>query len=88
MQPSAIKQVGVRINVKLIKFLPVCMENCNNERLSGILRQEVLDAGWFLTTKQAQTAINIWPKQHNHIRPYQALDTKSPVSENLFKDGS
>ena len=88
MQPSAIKQVGMRINVKFIKSLPVCMENCNNERLCGILRQTVLDADWFLTRKQAQTAINIWPKQHNYIRPYQALDTKSPASENLFKDGS
>ena len=44
-------------------------ENGYNERVNGTLRREILDAEWFVTTKQAQTAINIWLKQYNLIRP-------------------
>jgi transposase InsO family protein len=58
-------------------------ENGYNERFNGTLRREVLDAEWFVTTKQAQTAINVWLKQYNHTRPHQALNMRSPVPETL-----
>ena len=35
-------------------------ENGYNERFDGTLRNEVLSAEWFLTTRQAQNAVNIW----------------------------
>ena len=55
---------------------------------SGTLRREILDAEWFVTTKQAQTAINAWLKQYNHIRPHQALNMRPPVPETLLKNGT
>ncbi|MBT6542608.1 MAG: transposase, partial [Rhodobacteraceae bacterium] len=51
-------------------------------------RREILDAEWFVTTKQAQTAINAWLKQYNHIRPHQALNMRPPVPETLLKNGT
>ena len=63
-------------------------ENGYNERFNGTLRREILDAEWFVTTKQAQTAINIWLKQYNHIRPHQALNMRPPVPQTLLKNGT
>jgi transposase InsO family protein len=50
-------------------------------------RREILNAEWFVTTKQAQTAINAWLKQYNNIRPHQALNMRPPVPETLLKNG-
>ncbi len=47
---------------------------------------EVLNAEWFSTTKQAQTEINHWLKQYNHIRPHQALNLKPTVPETLAEN--
>jgi hypothetical protein len=38
--------------------------------------------------KQAQTAINLWLKQYNHIRPHQALNMKPPVPDTLLKNST
>ena len=63
-------------------------ENGYNERFNGALRREVLDTEWFVTTKQAQTAINVWLKQYNHIRPHQVLKLRPPVPETLLRNGT
>jgi len=55
---------------------------------SGTLRREILDAEWFVTTKQAQSAIKAWLKQYNHIHPHQALNMRPPVPETLLKNGT
>ena len=34
------------------------------------LRQEVLNAEWFTSTRQAQIVINQWLRQYNHVRPH------------------
>ena len=47
-----------------------------------------LDFEWFVTTKQAQTAINAWLKQYNHIRLHPALNMRPPVPETLLKNGT
>ena len=60
-------------------------ENGYNERFKGTLRKEVLDAEWFLTTRQAQVAINVWLRQYNQIRPHHALNMKPPVPETLLE---
>ena len=54
---------------------------------SETLRREILNAEWFTTTKQAQTVINQWLKQYNHIRPHQALNMKPPIPETLSRNG-
>ena len=39
------------------------------------------NAEWFSTVDQENTAIGIWLKQYNHIRPHQALNMRPPVPE-------
>jgi transposase InsO family protein len=41
----------------------------------------VLNANWIITTHQAQITINQWLKEHNHIRPHEALGMKPPIPE-------
>jgi len=53
-------------------------ENGYNERFNGTLRNEVLNAEWFSTIHQAQTVINIWLRQYNHIRPHSSLNWPTP----------
>lgn len=60
-------------------------ENGYNERFNGTLRNEVLNAEWFSSIRQAQTAINVWLKQYNHIRPHYALNMRPPVPETLIE---
>ena len=75
-----------KVGIKPIRIYPGSpWENGYNERFNGTLRREILDAEWFVTTKQAQTAISIWLKQYNHIRPHQALNIRLPVLETLLK---
>ena len=57
-----------------------------NERFNGTLRREILKS--FTTTKQAQTVINQWLKQYNHIRQHQALNMKLPITETLSRNSS
>jgi len=43
--------------------------------------REVLNAEWFSTTRQAQTVINQWLNQYNHVRPHHALGMRPPAPE-------
>ena len=61
-------------------------ENRYNERFTGTLRKEVLNAKWFHTTKQAQVAINVWLRQYNQIRPHHALGMRPPALETLLEN--
>ena len=57
-----------RVGIEPIRILPGSpWENGYNERFNGTLRRELLDAEWFVTTRQAQIVINIWLRQYNHI---------------------
>jgi hypothetical protein len=76
----------VRVGIKPIRIYPGSpWENGHNERFNGTLRREGLNAEWFTTTKQAQTAINHWLKQYNHTRPHQALNMGPAVPETLLE---
>ena len=78
-----------KVGIKPIRLYPGSpWENGYNERFNGTLRREILDAEWFMTTKQTQTAINVWLKQYNHIRPHQALKMRPPVPETLLRNGT
>jgi len=78
-----------KAGIKPIRIYPGSpWENGYNERFNGTLRNEVLNVEWFTTTRQAQTAINIWLRQYNHVRPHQALNMRPPVPETLHHSGT
>ena len=53
-----------RVGTKSLNIYPGSpWENGYNERFNGTLRREVLNAEWFHSTRNAQTAINAWLKQ-------------------------
>jgi putative transposase len=71
-----------RVGIQPIQIYPGSpWENGYNERFNGTLRREVLNAEWFMSTRQAQTVINQWLRQYNHIRPHHALSMRPPVPE-------
>lgn len=71
-----------KVGIQPIQIYPGSpWENGYNERFNGTLRNEVLNAEWFCSIRQAQTAINIWLKQYNHIRPHHALNMRPPIPE-------
>ena len=75
-----------RVGIKPIQIYPGSpWENGYNERFNGILRQELLNAEWFHSVKQAQVAINTWLKEYNHIRPHRALGMRPPAPETLLE---
>ena len=75
-----------KIGIKPIQIYPGSpWENGYNERLNGVLRQELLNAEWFHSVKQAQVAINIWLREYNHIRPHHALGMRQPVPETVLE---
>lgn len=77
-----------RVGITPIQIYPGSpWENGYNERFNGTLRREVLNAEWFATTRQAQTVINTWLRQYNHVRPHQALKMRPPVPETLVQNG-
>lgn len=76
----------IKVGVKPIQIYPGSpWENGYNERFNGTLRNEVLNAEWFHTTRQAQSAINVWLRQYNHIRPHYGLNMRPPVPEVLLE---
>ncbi len=85
---GALKAWLNKAGIKPIQIYPGSpWENGYNERFNGTLRREVLNAEWFATIKQAETVINCWLKQYNHIRPHQALNMRPPVPETLSENG-
>ena len=71
-----------KVGIKPIWIYPGSpWENGYNERFKGTLRREVLNAEWFSTTRQAQTVINQWLNQYNHILPHHALGMRPPAPE-------
>ena len=77
-----------KVGIKPIQIYPGSpWENGYNERFNGTLRTEVLNAEWFSSIRQAQTVIDKWMQQYNHIRPHQALNMRPPVPETLSETG-
>jgi transposase InsO family protein len=66
--------------------IPGHLPKCNpNPHLT--LRREILNAEWFATTRQAQTVINQWLRQYNHVRPHHALGMRPPIPETILVKG-
>ena len=78
-----LRHVGI-MPVRIYPGLP--WENGYNERFNGTLRREVLNAERFATTRQAQTVINQWLRQYNHVRPYHAVGMRPPVPGTLLEN--
>ena len=75
----------LRVGITPIQIYPGSpWENGYNERFNGTLRREILNAEWFATTRQAQTVINQWLRQYNHVRPHHALGMRPPVPETIL----
>ena len=75
----------LRVGITPVQIYPGSpWENSYNERFNGTLRQEILNAEWFATTRQAQTAINQRLRQYNHVRPHHALRMRPPVPETIL----
>lgn len=75
-----------KIGIKPIQIYPGSpWENGYNERFNGVLRQELLNAEWFHSVKQAQVAINIWLREYTHIRPHHALGMRPPLPETVLE---
>ncbi len=76
----------MKVGIKPIQIYPGSpWENGYNERFNGTLRNEILDAEWFQTTKQAQIVIDTWLQQYNTVRPHHALNMRPPVPETLLE---
>ena len=74
-----------KVGIEPIQIYPGSpWENGYNERFNGTLRNKVLNAEWFHTVHQALTAINVWLRQYNHIRPHHGQNMRPPVTETLI----
>jgi putative transposase len=49
------------------------------ESFNGRLRQECLDAHWFLSSEDARRKINEWRRYYNEMPPHSALQWATPA---------
>ena len=54
-------------------------DNATVESFNGRLRQECLNANWFLSIDDAKAKIAAWRKDYNENRPHSALDWATPA---------
>ena len=54
-------------------------DNAAVESFNGRLRQECLNANWFLSLEDARMKIEAWRRDYNEARPHSALDWVTPA---------
>ena len=54
-------------------------DNARVESFNGRLRQECLNAHWFMSLADAQDKIAAWRREYNESRPHSALDWATPA---------
>jgi len=54
-------------------------DNAGVESFNGRLRQECLNANWFLSLQDAKMKIEAWRRDYNEARPHSALDWATPA---------
>ena len=54
-------------------------DNANVESFNGRLRQECLNATWFMSIQDARGKIEAWRQYYNESRPHSALDWATPA---------
>ena len=82
------KQYGRYGYRKIAQLLRIEGWVVNHKKVERLWREEVLNAEWFSTLKQAQAVINNWLTQYNLVRPHQALSMRPPVPETLQQTGT
>ena len=55
------------------------IENAHCESFNGKLRDECLNADWFVTLADAQRAIERWRVEYNEVRPHKSLARRTPA---------
>jgi putative transposase len=55
------------------------VQNAFIESFNGRLRDECLNANWFLNTADARRRIQAWRKQYNELRPHSSLGYLTPA---------
>jgi putative transposase len=77
---SALREWLQQLEVKTAYIEPGSpWENGFNERFNGSLRDECLNRERFYNLKEAQTMIEQWRHEYNHIRPHSALGYRPPA---------
>jgi putative transposase len=56
------------------------VQNAFVESFNGRLRDECLNANWFLNTADARWRIQAWGKQYNELRPHSSLGYLTPAA--------
>jgi putative transposase len=56
------------------------MQNSFVESLNGRLRDECMNAHWFLTLADAREKLEAWRRYYNEDRPHGAIGHKPPIS--------
>jgi len=62
-------------------------ENGYIESSNGKLRDELLNGELFFTLKEAQTLIEQWRREYNHLRPHSSLGGRPPAPETIAWPG-
>ena len=54
-------------------------ENAFIESFNGKLREECLNASWFLSRKDARSKCEAWRREYNELRPHSSIGQQTPV---------
>jgi len=54
-------------------------DNAFIESFNGKLREECLNASWFLNEKDAKSKCEAWRKEYNELRPHSSIGQQTPV---------
>ena len=54
------------------------MQNGHVESFNGRLREECLNASWFMNLADARAKIESWRQEYNADRPHSSLDYRTP----------
>ena len=55
------------------------VQNALVESFNGRMRDECLNANWFLNIADARRCIQAWAKEYNELRPHSSLDYRTPA---------
>ena len=54
-------------------------DNAFIESFNGKLREECLNASWFLSEKDAKSKCEMWRKEYNELRPHSSIGQQTPI---------
>jgi transposase InsO family protein len=79
---NAVREWIARVGARTLFIEPGSpWENGFNESFNGKLRDELLNGEIFYTLQEAQTLIEGWRWEYNHVRPHSSLNYRPPAPE-------